>query len=227
PEFVKSGMGIFSAEGLYHPFVESPVKNDLQMKRPVLLTGSNASGKSTFLKAVAISILFAQTIHTVPAKKYQAPFYRVFSSMALRDNIIKKESYFVVEIKSLKRLFDADKTSEIPVFCFVDEILRGTNTVERVSASSMLLETLSKKNAVCMAATHDMELSRLLDGCYENFHFEEQVKGGEVIFDYRLRKGPATSRNAILLMESLGFEREITGNAQKRAERFLAEGVWS
>lgn len=213
-------------EGLYHPLVKEPVKNSIIMDRPVLLTGSNASGKSTFLKAAALGILFAQTIHTVAAKKYKAPFYRVYSSMALRDNILAKESYFIVEIKSLKRILDAEHASNIPVFCFVDEILRGTNTVERISASSVLLEFLAGRQVMCMAATHDIELSRMLEGRFENYHFEEQVEKGDVLFDYRLKKGAAKSRNAILLMESLGFGQALTERAQQRAENFLKTGEW-
>lgn len=226
PDFTEQTECTYQAEELYHPLVKQPVKNSITMKEPVLLTGSNASGKSTFLKAVALSIIFAQTIHTVTSGKYQAPFYRVYSSMALRDNILAKESYFVVEIKSLKRLFDAGKVSEVPVFCFVDEILRGTNTVERVSASSVLLEFLAKKQIMCMAATHDIELSYLLEGIYENYHFEEQVTKEEVLFDYLIKKGAAKTRNAILLMENLGFEKILTNRAKERAEHFINTGTW-
>lgn len=211
---------------LYHPLVDAPVKNDLIMTKSILLTGSNASGKSTFLKAVAVNVIFAQTIHTVLADSYQAAFYRVFSSMALRDDILAKESYFIVEIKSLKRLFDAGDDPDLPVFCFVDEILRGTNTVERVAASSMLLENLAGKNAICMAATHDIELTYLLKKGYDNYHFEEKVETGDICFDYRLKKGRAESRNAILLMKSLGFQEEMTEKAEKRVENFLSEGIW-
>ena len=228
PEFEKGAgnAGVLTIQGMYHPLVENPVRNDLAMKKSILLTGSNASGKSTFLKAAAINILFAQTIHTVCAGRYSASFYRIFSSMALRDDILAKESYFVVEVKSLKRLFDREKASDIPVFCFVDEILRGTNTVERVAASSLLLEALAGKNAVCMAATHDIELTYLLEDIYENYHFEERVADGTISFDYLLKEGRAKSRNALLLMESLGFEKEITEKAKKRADVFLQEGIW-
>lgn len=231
PVFVEKGaeggMDVrYHVDGLYHPLVKEPVKNSISVKCPVLLTGSNASGKSTFLKAAAISVLFAQTIHTVPARNYHAPFYRVYSSMALRDNILEKESYFLVEIKSLKRIFDAERGSEIPVFCFVDEILRGTNTVERVAASSVLLEILFGKHVMCMAATHDIELSGLLKNCYENYHFEERIENGDVSFDYLLKKGTAKSRNAILLMECLGFEKVLTESAKERVEKFLQTGDW-
>lgn len=215
-------------KGLYHPLVKDPVKNDLSTKKCMLLTGSNASGKSTFIKAVAINVLFAQTIHTVLAGSYYASFFRLYSSMALRDDILSKESYFIVEIKSLKRIFAAvQQESEIPVLCFVDEILRGTNTVERVAASSQLLQALSGRNAMCFAATHDIELTYLLEKNYENYHFEEQLSEGDISFDYCLRKGRADSRNAIRLLSLIGFEEELVQKAQEKVELFLKEGVWT
>jgi len=215
-------------KGVYHPLVKNPVKNNLSTKKCMLLTGSNASGKSTFIKAVAINVLFAQTIHTVLADSYYAVFFRLYSSMALRDDILSKESYFIVEIKSLKRIFTAvQQESEIPVLCFVDEILRGTNTVERVAASSQLLQALSVKNAMCFAATHDIELTYLLEENFENYHFEEQLSEGDISFDYCLRKGRADSRNAIRLLSVIGFEEELVQKAQERVELFLKEGVWT
>lgn len=214
-------------QGLYHPLVSDPVKNNLSTEKCMLLTGSNASGKSTFIKAVAINVLFAQTIHTVLADSYHASFFRVYSSMALRDDILSKESYFIVEIKSLKRIFAAvQKPSDIPVLCFVDEILRGTNTVERVAASSQLLQALSAERAMCFAATHDIELTYLLEENFENYHFEEQLGEGDISFDYRLRKGRADSRNAIRLLSVIGFDGELVQKAQERVEHFLKEGVW-
>ena len=201
--------------GIYHPLIKEPVKNDLIPERSVLLTGSNASGKSTFLKSVAINQIFAQTIYTVLADEYETSFFKVLSSMALNDNILNNESYFVVEIKSLKRIFD--NTGEVPVMCFIDEVLRGTNTKERIAASSVILEDLSEKNAFVFAATHDIELTQLLEKSFENYHFSESVQDSEVVFDYRIKNGPSTSRNAIKLLEVYGFDKNVIKNAEMRA----------
>ena len=119
----QAGIRNMKIKGLYHPLLSDPVKNDIETDRCMLLTGSNASGKSTFIKAVAVSALFAQTIHTVPADYYEACFYRIYSSMALRDDILSSESYFIVEIKSLRRIFTKAKEAGVPVLCFIDEIL--------------------------------------------------------------------------------------------------------
>ena len=146
--------------------------------------------------------------------------------MALRDDILSNESYFIVEIKSLKRIFEKAKEPGVPVLCFIDEILRGTNTVERVAASSKLLEALSGENAMCFAATHDIELTYLLEGQYANYHFSEHIKEEDITFDYQLKKGRADSRNAIRLLAMVGFERELVEQSMKRVEAFLSEGVW-
>ena len=189
---------------LYHPLIKNPVKNSIDTDKSILFTGSNASGKSTFLKAVAINVLFAQTIHTVLADEYCSAFYRIYSSMALRDDILSQESYFIVELKSLKRIFTKIREDDVAVLCFIDEILRGTNTVERVAASSQLLEEIAKKNALCFAATHDIELTYLLEDI----------------------EGRANSRNAIRLLEVIGFDKEVVKRSQQRVDRFLQKGIW-
>lgn len=94
--------------------------------------------------------------------------------MALRDDLSSQESYYIAEIRSLKRILDA-VGEEYPVLCFVDEVLRGTNTVERIAASSQILESLASENVICFAATHDIELTYILEGVYENYHFSEEI----------------------------------------------------
>lgn len=209
----------FHATDMTHPLVEDAVANSIEVKRPVLLTGSNASGKSTFLKMVAINQIFAQTIDTCLAASLKTRFYKVISSMALTDNILGKESYFIVEIKSLKRIFDALEET-VPVMAFVDEVLRGTNTAERIAASGEILKKLSHENALVFAATHDIELTKLLSDDMDNYHFSETVREDQVLFDYQLKEGPAKSRNAIRLLRAYGFDPEIVEAAEQKALRF-------
>ena len=203
-----------------------PVLNSIDAKRPVLLTGSNASGKSTFLKAAALCAILAQTIGFCPAEGYRGVHYRIRSSMALRDSLLNGESYFMVEIRSLKRIADLSSDGGRKVLCFVDEVLRGTNTTERIAASTEILRTLAKRGVLCFAATHDIELTRLLEDQYDNYHFEEELKDGDVVFSYELHPGRATTRNAIRLLESIGFDQEVTRRAAKRAEEFEKTGKW-
>lgn len=224
PEF-REKQGI-EAVGLYHSEIVNPVANDLFVEKPVLITGSNASGKSTFLKTVAINAILAQTIHTCSASEFRTKFYRVYTSMALRDNLVDGESYYMVEIKSMKRILDAAAKSDIQVLCFVDEVLRGTNTVERISASCEILKVMAEHHVFAFAATHDIELTKLLQNEYVNYHFEEKMQGNDVTFEYRIMEGPATTRNAIRLLSSMGYDQTLTENAEKRAQNFLATGQW-
>ena len=223
PEFAGDS---YEAKDLIHPLIESAVSNSIKAEAGVLLTGSNASGKSTFLKTCAINTILAQSVHTVLGSVYRAPFYRIYSSMALKDDILGGESYYIVEIKSIKRIIEASKTEGSQVLCFVDEVLRGTNTVERIAASTQILKSLAENNVRCFAATHDIELTALLKDIYEIYHFEGDVTDNDVKFDYKLKEGPATTRNAIMLLKVLGYDEGIVENAQKMADGFLKSGAW-
>ncbi len=227
PALSEEGPLVFEAEDLCHPLLGDPVPNSIRAGRPVLLTGSNASGKSTFLKAAALCALLGQTISTVPARSCRTRYWRIYSSMALRDNLQGGESYFIVEIRSLKRILDAAaQDSSVPVLCFIDEVLRGTNTVERIAASAEILESLSAGNIFSFAATHDIELTELLKDKYDNYHFREEIVNKEVVFSYQLLPGPSDTRNAIRLLESIGYDREIVESANRRAQTFLESGSW-
>lgn len=230
PELSNEEQKLSVLEG-FHPSIANPVANSLEQTRGMLVTGSNASGKSTFLKMTAIQAILAQTVHTCAAKAYRGNFFQIYSSMALRDNLDSGESYYIVEIKALKRIVDAaDRVlqgkSDNPLLCFVDEVLRGTNTVERIAASTKILEKLSKQNIFCFAATHDIELTHLLENSYDNFHFEEEVSKGDVLFSYRILPGRAVSRNAIKLLQIIGFDDTIIQNADDLAAGFLKTGEW-
>ena len=212
----------------FHPLITDPVKNSITADHGVLITGSNASGKSTFLKVVALNALFAQTIYTCMAKNFSGSIYSIFSSMSLRDDLMGNDSYFMVEIKAMKRILDyRDSNPDRKVLCFVDEVLRGTNTVERIAASTEILRYLSQKGCICFAATHDGELTYLLENDYDNYHFEEEIKDNDVLFNYRLNTGRAVTRNAIKLLSVMGFPEDIVKHAECSAEDFLEKGVWS
>lgn len=224
PEFTDGGC--MKIKDVYHLALNSPVANSLDESKPVLITGSNASGKSTFLKSVAINALLAQTVNTCPAEEYSAPFYRIYSSMALADNIEAGESYYIVEIKSLKRIVDAAGKPGAKILCFIDEVLRGTNTVERIAASSEILKNLASNGVMCFAATHDIELTHILEDYYSNYHFTEEVEDDNVVFSYVLQNGRATSRNAIKLLKIIGYDNAIIDNSKRRADDFINTGVW-
>ena len=218
--------GTYRAKDLYHPLLSDPIKNDVMVKRSVLITGSNASGKSTFLKTVAVNAILAQSIHTVCANSYIADYFRVFSSITLKDNIFEGDSYYMTEIKSIKRILDAAEEDGAPVLAFVDEVLRGTNTTERIAASGIILQQLARSSGFCFAATHDLELTEILKNHYDNVHFEETIKDGDIVFPYRLQMGPAVTRNAIALLKIMGYDNAITQRAQNQAEHFEITRKW-
>ena len=218
---------VVKAVNLYHPLIKEPVKNSIEETGSVLITGSNASGKSTFLKAVALNVILAQTIHTCMAESFQMGIFRVCSSMTLRDDIQGGDSYYMVEIKALKRIMDAEKEQGVPLLCFVDEVLRGTNTVERIAASAQILKSLCVGNCICFAATHDIELTHLLEGLYTNYHFEEEIREDDIVFNYKLLSGRAATRNAIKLLSIMGYDEVIVKEAEKMASDFLEKGNWT
>ena len=214
------------AKGLVHPLLAEAVPNDFTAGGPLLITGSNASGKSTYLKAVAWNAVLAQTICTCTAERYAASVFRIYTSMALQDDLGAGESYYIVETRSLKRILDAAAEGGA-VLCAVDEVLRGTDTVERIAAASAVLETLADRGVLCLAATHDGELTSLLSGRYTQGHFTERLEGDEIFFDYRLRPGPAVTRNAIELLRIMGVDGAVVDRARRRAAGYLDTGQWS
>lgn len=213
-----------TVEDAMHPLLENGVGNSADFGHGVLITGSNASGKSTFIKTLAVNAILAQSIHTCSAASFTLPRARVMSSMALRDNLASGESYFVVEVKSFRRILQAVKSS--PCLCFVDEILRGTNTVERIAASAAVLRSLQQENSLCIAATHDIELTAILSDMYDNYHFQEELNDRSIHFDYKLRPGPSHTRNALLLLQAFDFPGLVVKEAMEMVSSFEKEHRW-
>lgn len=215
PEF-GDGKHIYMEE-VCHPLIGSPVGNTLDLKRSCLITGSNASGKSTFIKAVAVNAILAQSIYTCEARRFVMPQSRVITSMAVKDDLVAGESYFIREIRYLRRILDS-LDEEKMTLCAIDEILRGTNTGERIRASRAILEYLKDRNCLALVATHDRELTELLEKDYDNYHFSEEMGEDDICFTYQILPGPATSHNAIKLLEFAGFPEEIIDAAKEDSE---------
>lgn len=211
-----NGRNIFM-EDVYHPLIDDPVENTLELNRGCLITGSNASGKSTFIKAVAVNAVLAQAVNTCAAGKMRLPHVQVLTSMAVRDDLMAGESYFIREIRYLKRILDHLNDRKVTL-CVIDEILRGTNTGERIRASHAILEYLAGKNCIPLIASHDKELTVLLDRLYDNYHFSEEMGEGDISFSYKIMKGPATSQNAVKLLKIAGFPEEILEKCEETDE---------
>ncbi len=225
PNLEEGEKAYIRVKNLYHPLLSDPVANSIEAREGILITGSNASGKSTFLKNIALNAILAQTIYTAVATSYEAPYFKIMTSMALRDDLQGGESYFIVEIRSLKRILE-ESEKEGCLLCIVDEVLRGTNTIERIGASSRILAALQRENVLPFAATHDIELSYILEKRYENYHFEEEITQKEVVFNYLLKKGRVTTRNAIRLLEMTGYDRALANQAKAAVADFENTGIW-
>ena len=145
--------------------------------------------------------------------------------MALTDDVLSGDSYYIAEIKSLKRILDDRSEGEF-VLCAIDEVLRGTNTIERIAASAEVLNALDQERVLCLIATHDLELCDMASEGYTRAHFEEKISDDDILFDYKLKPGPAVSRNAIHLLKLIGFDEGIVEAAHKRADRYVETGKW-
>ena len=215
--------------GLCHPLVNSAVPNSIGLGPPngVLVTGSNMSGKSTWLRTVGVSVVMAQTLNTCLAAEYTAPVLRVRSCIGRTDDLQAGKSYYLVEVEALLDLVKASQRPEQHLF-LLDELFRGTNAVERIAAGEAVLRELvpdevDREGDFVIAATHDGELVDLLRDRYVSCHFGDSVGTDGLRFDYRLLPGPATSRNAISLLEINGAPESLVRRARERAAALDAE----
>ncbi|WP_197431666.1 MutS-related protein [Lentibacillus sp. JNUCC-1] len=202
---------ILTVKDVYHPLLNKPVGNHFKFSKNTLLTGSNASGKSTFIKTIATNVIMSQALNTSTSKDISLTRGLVYSSMAVTDDIEKGQSYFLSEVYALKRILDVrDRNKENFIYLFVDEIFKGTNTIERVAAAESVLSYLNDYNKTkIMAATHDLELTDKLSAKYCNYHFREQIINDEITFDYIIKSGPSRTKNAIELLRLTGFPRDV------------------
>jgi len=196
------------------------VPNSIALAPPhgVLVTGSNMSGKSTFLRTVGVNVVLAQSIDTCLARRYEAPVYDVRSCIGRSDDLIAGKSYYLVEVESVLALVKASEETQPHLFIF-DELFRGTNAVERIAAGEAVLRTLiaEGRRHVVLAATHDAELVDLLHDRYVVYHLGDAIGPNGLTFDYRLTPGPATSRNAISLLKLSGAPESLVAGALERA----------
>jgi ABC-type Na+ transport system ATPase subunit NatA len=212
PVFVEKHLS-FNGKDLGHPLIPatSRVTNDFAINGTAvigLVTGSNMAGKSTFLRSIGVNVVLAQAGGPVCASNLALSPVQLMSSMRIADNLAENTSTFYAELKKLKTIIEAVNRHE-PVFILLDEILRGTNSLDRHKGSQALIAQLVKQNAVAVIATHDLELAKMenqFPGSIENYHFDVQVEGEELYFDYKLKEGVCTSLNASILMKKIGIE---------------------
>jgi DNA mismatch repair ATPase MutS len=208
--------------GMYHPLIPNCVLNDINLSnKSMLLTGSNMSGKTTFIRALGLNSLLAQTLNICFAKEYYAPFFKLYSSIRISDDILKSKSYYLEEVLTIKQLIRVSRDVNPSLF-ILDELFKGTNTIERVSGSKAVLSYLNHNNNIVLASSHDIELTEKIDiESYQLYHFSEYInKHNELSFDYQLKFGVLKTRNAIKILELYRYPMEIINEANKSVKEF-------
>lgn len=213
PEIGKGAAGYIKSNGLAHPLLfETPVTNDFKVEcgNFMVITGANMAGKSTFLRAVGLSIVMANMGLPVRATSMGYTPVPLITSMRTSDSLSRHESYFFAELKRLKTI--VDHLQEQPYFVILDEILKGTNSKDKAQGSQEFLERLVKLQATGLIATHDLSLCEVADRIPEvqNFFFDAEIREGTLYFDYRLKPGVCSNMNASFLLRKLGVVEDDT-----------------
>jgi len=206
---------------LYHPLITDCVANSITSSsdKGVLVTGSNMSGKTTFIRSIAINTLFAQTLFTCCAQEYRSPLLKLHTSVRVSDAIDKHKSYFQAEALSVLDILNQCGANEmIKGLVIIDEIFRGTNTIERIAAAKAVLSYLTANHNFVFVSTHDLELAELLGNDYVVYSFEESVADKRLVFDYKLKQGLLKNKNGIAVLQSVGFPDTVIADAYRVSE---------
>jgi len=215
PVVINSGGYTLTTKGLAHPLISSKnrIENDYELDDTYkidIITGSNMAGKSTFLRTVGINTVLALCGAPVCAGSMNVSVMTIISYMRIKDSLNESTSTFKAELDRLQMLLKAVK-SEQKVFFLIDEMLRGTNSVDKYLGSKAVIEQLISKKAVGLVATHDLQIAELEakhPSYIRNFYFDIQVKDGEMLFDYKIKHGECKTFNASLLLKQIGIDVE-------------------
>lgn len=212
PEIREDGP-VIDAHAIGHPLLRyvGKVRNNFTVHQPGeirLITGSNMSGKSTFLRTVGINLCMAFAGAPVDASALAVRPLRLFTCIQIADSLQDGISYFYAEVKRLKALLDAlTRPDERPLVYLIDEIFRGTNNRERLIGSRAYIQSAVGQNGVGLVATHDLEMTQLANAhpAIHNMHFTDSVVDGQMVFDYILRPGASPTTNALTIMQMEGL----------------------
>jgi DNA mismatch repair ATPase MutS len=219
--------GQLSVENIYHPLIDDCVTNSISLKdKSVLLTGSNMSGKTSFIRTVGLNVITGLTINTCFADSVMLPRVRLYSAIRISDDLMNDKSYYFEEVLTVKEMIDNSANGKANLF-LLDEIFKGTNTVERISAGKAVLSSLARNNNIVFVSTHDIELTDMLAEEYELYHFSEIVDDKNVDFDYKLKEGKLKNRNAIRILQINDYPDEVVTEAIEISKRLDEVSVLS
>lgn len=208
---------LLTAKQIGHPLIpyKQKICNDFSFKNygeMALITGSNMSGKSTFLRTIGINLCLAYSGGPVNANSFETILFRLFTCIKVSDSVIDGISYFYSEVKRLKKLLDEfDLNDDKPVFFLIDEIFKGTNNFERLEGSKSFIKYIAGKNGNGLVSTHDLELVKITEeiSSIKNYHFKEEVIDNKMKFDYLIHEGPCPTTNALKIMKMEGLPVDI------------------
>lgn len=203
PEFnsVQNDLKI-KVENMGHPLLHEPVKNNYLHKNISIITGSNMSGKTTFLRSIGVNLVLAYAGSTVCATSFKIPFVSIYTSMRISDSVTENISTFYAELKRIKIIIDRARKNQ-PMMFLIDEIFRGTNSEDRIEGAKRVLTQLNKSHIIGFITTHDLEVAR--DTNFENYNFKEYYEDNQIYFDYHIREGISETKNASYLMKMVGI----------------------
>ena len=204
---------VLEVSEMYHPLIADCVPNSIQVvNKSILLTGSNMSGKTSFIRTVGLNAISGLTINTCFASRVVLSRFKIYSAIRISDDLMNDRSYYFEEVLTIKQMIEKSQTSDSNLF-LLDEIFKGTNTIERISAGKAVLSFLNNLNNIVFVSTHDIELADMLMDTYDLYHFSEQVDNKTVDFDFRLKQGKLKNRNAIRILEINDYPGEIIKEA--------------
>jgi DNA mismatch repair ATPase MutS len=217
PIFLDDPMHL-EVEEVYHPLLRAPVPNSIALAgRGALVTGTNMSGKSTFLRSLGLTVILGSTVCTCPARLYRGARFLVRSSLRVADDILRGESFYWAEAERLLQLIRSLEAGA-PTLCLIDEMLAGTNSAERIAASVEILDFICRKGGLVVGATHELEVASQLQNRLDFYSFADALGAKGLDFEYRIRRGPSEARNALRLLRELGFPEDIVAGALRRAQ---------
>ncbi|MCB0742366.1 MAG: hypothetical protein KDC67_00560 [Ignavibacteriae bacterium] len=203
---------LIEAKNIGHPLINptQKVANDLLINETTktnLITGSNMSGKSTFLRTIGVNVLLAYSGSVVNAEKFVISKFNLYTCIKVSDSVVDGLSYFYSEVKRLKNIIDEIKNKNEKSLVLIDEIYKGTNNVERIIGSKALIKYLSNENIYSIITTHDLELIKIADEIrnVKNYHFKELIEENKMSFDFKLMEGPCPTTNALKIMKLEGL----------------------